>query len=235
MRKLNLRRLFGMVGVAAMMSLVFFTAFGASVDCTGQTECSGTEFSDVIADSSDTETLFGLGGDDTITLASAAGSDPDEAFAGPGDDRITVTNAAASESVFGEDGHDFFNVTGDASHTLNGGRGDDTFLLDAAAAMDILDGPGADTIRNTADDTLASHTITLVNDNQQDTVLGDDSAAETIFLGKGSGRDVIDCGDGGGTLFLKGNRKAVDTFGNNLRKAALLGGTAQSNCDTIIP
>lgn len=238
MRNLTLRRLFGIAGLTVLLGAVAFTAYGATFNCTGQATCTGTGFGDTINDDDDvTSIIYGLGGNDTIVEDGDFDTDAtlDQVFAGPGNDSIKVSSGG-SALIFGEDGDDFIDVTESGNSTIDGGRGHDIVLVkDVGDSATVIDGPGRDTIRNTDD---GNHTIQFVADNEADTYLGDygsePSNAVTITLDKGSGRDVIDCG-GSGTLFLKGNRKAVDTKGNNLRQAALLGGVAQSNCDTIIP
>jgi len=245
MRKLNLRRLFGFVGMAALIGAVSFAPSGASFDCPAATECVGTDFADTLDDHAMTKTLQALGGDDTITLDEDGAGATDHVFGGPGHDRFLILTTGDAEIVFGEDGDDSFKVAmsptpdPEAQHVLDGGRGNDFFLIqrNSTVPVHVFDGPGADTVLVTNGENSTPVNVRLTADNEQDTVrtgAGDD----TIELQKGSGRDVIDCGGNGSdsdTLILNGNRKATDTFGNNLRKAALLGGMAQSNCETIIP
>jgi len=255
MRTLTLRRLVSFTGMAALIGAISLVGLAASFDCVGETECVGTEFADTIDDSDDTVTIQAFGGDDTISLddKGVSADQVDETFAGPGDDRILISNEDAAEIVFGEDGDDSFRVSGDrnsdaVNHTLDGGRGDDFFLIGGTGgAVSLFDGPGADTFiletrtfgdtdeETDPEDGETDINVRLTADNEQDSVLAKDGVIlNTIELQQGSGRDVIDCGNGG-TIILNGNRKAVDPFGNNLRKAALQGGTAQTGCDTISP
>ena len=226
----RLRRLLSLAAVALMVGLIAVTVYA---------DVTGTDQADVIGPGTSLpgETVFGLGGDDTITTA----FDNQTVFGGPGDDTIHLLGGN-NVNYFGNDGHDTFQLAHSTSTVkANGGRGDDFFKVtaDIAADSELIDGPGEDMILD--NDASEDYTITLVADNQQDTVILTNNMGgdQVIRLSRGSGRDVIDCQDTDDdeedTVFLNGNRKAVDTKGNNLRKAALLGGTAESNCDTIIP
>ena len=246
MSKLNLRRIVGMVGVVAMLGLVYAGALGsggATIDCPAATaNCVGTEFGDTINDHADTETIFGRAGDDTI-VDNVNNSGPIERiFGGAGNDHITNSAANGHVHIFGEDGDDTFVLTNGVVR-VEGGRGDDVFRIVTLDDPDedrnlFVDGPGRDSFFDI--DGTERIEIHLVGDNEPDTViLGDGGDPATIILNRNSGRDVINCRDSalddGDVVMLNGNRKAVDTQGNNLRQAALLGGTAQSNCQTIIP
>ena len=218
MKTIGLRRLLGLASVAVLLGAMVVVSYGATID--------GTDRADVLASSGAGDEIFGLGGDDTITVTHDV-----TVFAGPGSDNIAVSGTGGG-NLFGEDGPDTLRLNGTGSVTANGGRGDDFFNVTAAIPADseLIDGPGQDTI--TDSDGTNAYTVKLVADNEGDTVIL--AGGQTILVAKGSGRDVIDCG-GSGTVFLNGNRKATDTMGNNLRQAALLGGTAESNCGTIIP
>ena len=232
--------------LALLVGIYFVVAHAAIVTCNAGavgTPCVGTNGNDVITGTANaggatptSDIIYGLGGDDVITDGGdAAGAPGDLIFGGPGNDQITITGGNAAATVFGEDGDDFINATGDAAHILHGGRGNDTIITTGAAAMTITDGPGRDLIQNNANNAAADHIIILVGDNEPDVVRGDAQGTETIILNRNSGRDVIDCGDGGGTVFLNGNFQAVDPAGNNLRQQALLGGVGATNCDQILP
>ena len=255
MKTTGLHRMFGLIGVAVLLGAVAFVAYGDVKD--------GTDRADVLTDpSTDDTTIEALGGDDTIKLdASTDGNndnDNDTVFAGPGNDSVLTGAVDDDATIFGQNGDDTFRLDSDATvpasgptYTGSGGRGDDFFNVIGRITDDssLKDGPGHDTfIDQNTDATPANdpeYTVRLLADNTQDTVIFTDGGPElTIELAKGSGRDVIQCSDvdstdpnveEGGTVFLNGNRKATDTMGNNLREAALLGGTAESGCDRIIP
>ena len=231
--------------VAALIGAVAVVAYGDVLD--------GTNKADVLTDPSTSDSvIYGLAGDDTIRLdePTAAGTDMDNdtAFAGPGDDSIFTGDNDDDATIFGGDGHDIFHLRpetfGGPTYTVNGDRGNDFFDLTDSGDLIInnnsilVDGPGQDTFLDTTDG--PEYTIRLVADNAKDTVRVTAPGTNlTIELSEGSGPDVIQCDDEspgtGGTVFLNGNRKAVDPKGNNLREAALLGGTAESGCDQIIP
>jgi len=223
--------------------LLYALVYGAIITCTGG-PCVGTPEDDVMNETAADSTIYGLGGDDTINVNE---NGTNLIFGGPGDDTVIAINNTqdGTLTIFGEDGDDFIdlsavvsNVSGDETHVVYGGRGGDTILgtndgTNATTGIAITvatDGPGRDTIIGLA----SPITVFFVGDNEPDTFRGGAGTA-TVILDRNSGRDVIQCGSGGGTVFLNGNNKAVDPFGNNLRQAALLGGTAQSNCTTIVP
>ena len=247
MRTISSRRAIGVMLLGVLSLGIVFVAQGDVLD--------GTDRADVLIDPSgmdDTE-IHGLAGDDTINLDNPAvansDGDHDLVFAGPGADMIRTGPTDDDATIFGGNGDDTFQLADEDDDdgraagpilTVHGGRGDDLFTFQTTGndgfndASEFIDGPGADTIFYGTVGTVG-FTIRLVPDNEQDTVRIDgDSSVVVIELSRGSGRDVIDCG-GGGTVFLNGNRKAVDNTGNNLREAALLGGTAESNCDRIVP
>ena len=236
------RRLVGLAGLGLMLSVVYFVAYAATITCpTTGAPCVGTNLSDTfVLGGGNAHSLFGLGGNDIIPDGTG---NANSLFGGPGDDTITLTGAAV-KTVFGEDGNDFITVSAaiSAGSLLDGGRGNDSITLTTApgGAINIYDGPGVDTITSTAD-LPAGVTITLAGDNQPDRVLLDEGTGGThpiIILNINSGRDIISCDPAApsdGIVILNGNYKAVDPFGNNLRQAALLGGTAQTNCNQILP
>jgi len=305
MNTLNGRRLISFVGMAILLGAVALMAYGASIDCTDQRICVGTEADDSIVLDVDTDgtgdenrivtrTIKGLGGDDNI-VARSQGDDTgtdgtadrlEEIFGGAGDDRIQLLATTDSGfddqgtggvAIFGESGDDFIEIgrggEGDGNErtvgaTVNAGRGNDTVIVRAPRADGggdttgrqagvINDGDGRDTILvedlrdddGGTDGESAAVTIRLSGDNEDDTVRGSGDVNETIVLDRNSGRDVLTCGERGtddedfdtdgpranGMIILNGNRKAVDPFGNNLFRAAREGGTAQTNCDTILP
>lgn len=227
MYKLKTRRLVGLTSLLVLLGAVYFVAYGAVITCAGGA-CVGTNANDIITGTAAVETIYGLGGDDVIT--DGGGAFGDLIFAGPGNDRVTIAGTA-SATVFGQDGNDFISVTGAAAHSIDGGRGHDVITLTVAAdGAVITDGTGRDLINNPGGGDV---TVLLAGDNEPDTVQGGDGD-DTIVLNRSSGRDVIDCGGGTDTVFLNGNSKAVDPFGNNLRRIALLGG-GTATCETIIP
>lgn len=296
MTHLDLRRLVGLIGVTTIIGLVFVTAYGATIDCTGQFNCVGTDGADTFLDDQDTAEIQGLGGDDTITVSEGfarnQGGNNDGAtksvFAGPGNDTIGTSagqgtnNQLANTSIFAEVGNDTIRInTGDQTNnslsgTFDGGRGDDTILIEGILGGNqdtdtvsggslIKDGPGQDVIfqdtgDNQANNSNSSFTVRMTEDNEDDTVRLDLARGDgtqnnatgsvAIVLSRGSGRDVIQCNDPNinqdqtnadnanirqGTVILNGNRKAVDPQGNNLFRAARLGGVAETGCDAIIP
>jgi len=247
---LTKRRLVGSIGLIAVLGLVFLSAYGAAIDCDGQFHCVGTESDDTIRDNSDTAEIRGLGGDDTIIVDSGTPGDRDkQVFGGTGNDRIDARpgNDSISYVLFGDDGDDFIRLDQSRRFVVDGGRGNDTILVadDIDEESIIKDGPGRDAIRGDPDEANPGYTIRLDGDNEQDTVLlyVDNANAEVVIsLARDGGRDVIRCTDPndddptpGGTILLNGNRKAVDPQGNNLFRAARLGGVAQTGCATIIP
>lgn len=188
--------------------------------------------------------IFGEDGDDFIEIGSS------------GTNVGSSNSSAGSNTVNAGRGDDTVIVR--ASTDQSGGINQESQNRDV-----IMDGEGKDTIlieeRTTStrggsvqNNGQASGTkIQLSADNEGDTVRGSKDANETIIMHRRSGRDVISCGEqmddtnqsGGsntaqqsnGTIILNGNRKATDPFGNNLFRAAREGGTAQTNCDTILP
>jgi len=236
------RRLAGLFGLAIMLGAVYFVAYAATITCpTTGAPCVGTNLSDTfVLGGANAHSLFGLGGNDIIPDGTA---NANSLFGGPGDDTITLSGAAV-KTVFGEDGNDFIAVSAgiSAGSSLDGGRGNDniTFTSAPAGAITIYDGPGVDTISSTVD-FPSGVTIVMAGDNEPDRVLLNEGATGThpiIILNMNSGRDIISCNPAApsdGIVVLNGNYKAVDPFGNNLRQAALLGGTAQTNCNQILP
>ena len=300
MRHLKFRQLFGLAGTVALLSIVFFSAYGATINCNGQFICVGTESNDTMIDSEDTAELQGLGGDDTFNInqgftpADTDNNNNDEGtkdvFGGTGDDTFRVSASDNNNNgqlslvnVYGEDGDDTFRIDGGDQNNnegldglFNGGRGDDTILIDGplgggqnnndqGGSTIIKDGPGRDTIfqdrgGDQQNNNGSRFSVQLAADNEPDTVRldlrGDEQNANdslgsvTIVLARNSGRDVIQCRNLNidqeeqtnndestrqGTVLLNGNRKATDPFGNNLFRAARLGGTAQTGCQTIVP
>lgn len=228
MRKLNLRKLIGLTGMAVLFGAMVFVAYGGVID--------GTDRADTLVTDSNGDVVYGRGGSDNIDSTDEAV----QLFAGPGDDSVIYAETSSSQSdgssvILGETGDDSIKLQANSEPVrAEGNRGSDFFNVtgNLPANSDLVDGPGQDTVIDSGGGN--KYTVTLVNDNTPDTVQLDNFDG-TVRLGRGSGRDVIDCGGGNGTVVLNGNRKATDMKGNNLRKAALIGGTAQSNCGTIIP
>ena len=235
----------GLICLSALSLGIVFAVHGDVLD--------GTDRADVMTDPSPNDTVIhGLAGNDMINFndpnsevgaGKSTDGDTDTIFAGPGDDSILSGPNDDDAAIFGEDGNDTIRLTNEPdgpdnepNYQVDGGRGDDLIILNIQGddffgdATEVTDGPGEDVIISNA----ADFPIRLVADNEQDTVKVDGNTALIIELTRDSGRDIIDCGFFG-TIFLNGNRKAVDPKGNNLREAALLGGTAESGCQQIIP
>jgi len=252
-QKITVRRLIGLTSLVVMLSAVYFVAYGAGavVNCGAVAICAGTNGDDVITTTAASDkVIYGLGGDDSITEAFGPATAGLQIliFGGAGDDTVTTTDAGGGPyAIYGEDGNDYINVTttpaGGDTTVVEGGRGNDSIIgppVGPLAFFTVSDGPGRDTIilNSNGPGGAGVNTVLLAGDNEPDTVRTPTqvTGVTTVILNQNSGRDVIVCPAGGGaeTIFLKGNTKAVDKFGNNLRQAALLGG-GTGDCETIIP
>ncbi len=237
MRNIKPQMLGGLASLLLMLGAVAFLAYGAIIGCpAGGVPCVGTNAADTITAGTAAQSIFGLGGNDTINDTTAVAH---LIFGGTGNDTFNITSTGA-KTILGEDGNDIFNVTGALAlgATLNGGRGNDTFnIIGIVAGVTITDGPGRDAINILA--ATGGVTLFLVGDNEPDSVFIDpaDGNADTIVLDRNSGQDLIVCGGGFDIVFLNGNNKAVGRVGGvlvNLRQIALLGGSTDT-CEIIIP
>lgn len=230
MSMLNGRRLISFVGMTILLGAVAFMAYGASIDCTDQRICVGTESDDSIVLDVDTDgagdenrivtrTIKGLGGDDNIVARSQGGdggidgtSDRlEEILGGAGDDRIQLlatTDSGAGDqgtggvAIFGESGDDFIEI----------GRGGGDGGSERTVGATVNAGRGNDTV--------------IVRAPRTDGGGGDTTGRQAGVINDGDGRDTIlveDLRDDGGatdgesaalTIRLSGDNEADTVRGS---------------------
>ncbi|MDB5679412.1 calcium-binding protein, partial [Sphingomonas bacterium] len=156
----------------------------------------GSNFADTInAGSSDGNfaPVFGMGGNDTITMGYYTGS----VFGGDGNDTIDESGSAYGSPIYGEDGDDAITGLHDLSNAY-GGAGNDTF----SGSGTMYGGIGNDTFTLSA----SPYGSTVYGEDGDDTVNG--SAGSDTFYG-GDGNDTIIGGGGRDSLYGEAGN---DTF-----------------------
>ena len=190
--------------------------FAGPVDGTAGNDSMGVGYTDLNGDQIDgsdglNDTIFGYGGDDTIT----AGDGTDVVYGGLGNDLID--GGANAGNLYGDAGND--TVTGGSlSDTLYGGAGNDSLLggagndsIDASTGNDIVSGgDGDDTASGGSNDDLihgdAGNDL-LLGDGQNDTLYGGDGndtvdgGFENDVIDGGAGADSLLGGDGADTIY----------------------------------
>ena len=230
------KALLGLASLTVAVAAIAFLAYAGVITCPGGT-CVGTNQSDLINGTTNADTIYALGGHDTIL--DGGGANGDTIFAGAGNDTIQIA-ATGAATAFGESGNDVFSISGAASHTLDGGPGNDSFIITANptenTTLTITDGRGRDSVNVLSSSTFLLVTVMLSNDNEAD-IIRTGAGSDTIILSPASGRDFIDCGGGTDVVYLNGNYRAMgkkDGVLVNLRQVALLGGGTDT-CETIFP
>lgn len=113
---------------------------GPTFDLTSVEHVKGGQLNDIIIGNTLTNSLFGLGGSDTLTAAEGhdvlfGGNGIDMLFGGNGNDFLSGDNADnfiqsnGTDTLFGGDGDDQFNTRGQFDASF-GGNGNDTYILD---------------------------------------------------------------------------------------------------------
>ena len=156
-------------------------------------EFKGSERADVyVNNTANAETVFGNGGNDSLT----GGSGASIMHGGAGDDMLNGRGGA--DNLFGNDGSDRL-FGGDGADHIDGGRGNDRIF--AGAGVDIVfGGLGNDTIDGQSGNDL------LFGNDGDDTLMGGDGA-DTLngndgndTLRGGNGADRLNGGNGNDTL-----------------------------------
>ena len=165
----------------------------------------GSSAANVLGAGNGLDTVYGMGGNDTIGVAGRTLYEPDTVYGGDGDDTIETFGSVARLTAYGEAGNDKINGTA-ANDTLDGGEGSDT----------IVGGDGADSISG------GGWRDSLIGGTGNDTIRG------------GRGDDIIEAGDDDDTVWgdvpplsnaiLKGG-----ILGGGIFKGGIIGGV------TLIP
>lgn len=99
----------------------------------------------IIKENAFCSTQLGAGND--IIKNSSTAEDPNTIYAGGGNDKIYIS--AGDKNVEGEEGNDYFELSGGSGHSVNGGDGNDTFDIKEGVTTDKINsiegGKGKDT------------------------------------------------------------------------------------------
>lgn len=144
-----------------------------------------------------TATIFGNGGNDTITVSADALV---TVFGGQGNDTINNVSTGTNDVLNGNEGNDSINA-GDGNNTIDGGIGND-IIVATGGADSITGGAGDDNI-NAGD----GANVILAGDGD-DTVVATDGGDS---ITAGSGNDSIDAGDGNNTVLGGAGNDTIDT------------------------
>ena len=164
----------------------------------------GGDKDDVIVNNANNGYIYGLGGNDKITLSSYTGMGS-YAYGGDGDDEIILNDSGGR--VFGQNGDDKITINAASRFEINGGVGNDTYYINKAATNIIDDGgdniyyintDGALVSGSSGDDTFYikgnNNTILgaggkdyFVNDGQNNTI--DGGTDDNYYVDNGSGTD----------------------------------------------
>lgn len=148
----------------------------------------GTEFADVLTDSSLTEDFYGLGGNDTITAGTY-----DDVFGGEGDDLLT-----GGGYVWGDAGND--TISGNVLDEAHGGDGNDVIDFSEVYTATAYGGAGDDTIYGSNWSGHGTVAYATLNGGDGNDVIYGGTVRGT--LNGGDGNDVIYGGAAGETIVL---------------------------------
>ncbi len=163
----------------------------------------GGEGSDVLQGGAGNDSLFGGSGEDTLVGGADAdildgGANADRLFGSGGDDALR--GGLGSDELWGEEGNDLLDGgTDQASDTLNGGEGADTFLWRAGAGRDVLaDAAAEDIVRleGLSSDGLVTDVVQSVDGRKFLRITVDADNALLVYGGPAAGPDRYEFGDG---------------------------------------
>jgi Ca2+-binding RTX toxin-like protein len=135
----------------------------------------GSDANNVIDAGNGLDTVYGMGGNDTLIVAGRTLYEPDTVYGGEGDDLIETTGARAARlTAYGEGGNDQINGSA-INDTLDGGAGTDTIngqegndeIHGGSWRDHLFGGPGDDLIRGGSGDDI------IEAGDGDDTVWGD--------------------------------------------------------------
>gem|GEM_PF-6340821 len=180
----------------------FEFADGTMLDTKAITDLSmvGTEGADVINGWNEASiTIYGLGGNDTITSSWRN----DTVYGGAGDD--TITDAGGSDTVYGGAGNDVITLNGTSltdNNTVYGGDGNDQVTLSIWSTNNVVDGgAGDDVLLQTRSPWpgTSNYTTTFIGGTGNDYLQG--ARGETTYIfNRGDGQDIINDYDAGSGL-----------------------------------
>ncbi len=132
--------------------------------------------------------VYGMGGDDTITIPGLGTFGT--VLGGDGDDDITIQSRAKVGTLEGEDGNDTIMNYGSVTGTINGGEGDDAITIQSGAmAGNVVGADGQETIVN-----YGSVTNDIDCGDGNDSVVNYGSVSGSILAGEGDDRVDLQAG-----------------------------------------
>lgn len=191
----------------------------------GNDTISGADAADTISGGSGDDSLFGWGGADLIQGGSGndtlnASNGGDTVYGGAGNDSILADGTG--EVLYGDAGDDVFDGNGLGSSTMDGGAGNDTFVVYSGQTRIVeLAGGGIDTVLTG----MAAYTL-------PDQVENLTAETTTQFTGVGNGMDNVITGGWGsaslagmaGNDTLQGGDGGLDTLDGGAGDDLLIGG-----------
>lgn len=187
--------------------------FAGPVDGTAGNDSMGVGYTDLNGDQIDgsdglNDTIFGYGGDDTIT----AGDGIDAVYGGLGNDLID--GGSNYGNLYGDEGNDTI-IGGNLSDNIIGGTGDDSLSGGSDGADALYAGAGNDTLSGGAanDQLYGGDNNDLLYGGDGSDGLHADAGDDTVFGGLGN--DIVDGGTGNDSILGEAGNDSIDASNGN--------------------